>query len=70
MTYYFSPIGKNEVDCWVAGPWSPKKTLPESFSSKQIENEFCINPAFASKLGTESSPSPNPITPSGAAPSK
>lgn len=70
MAYNFPAIGKNGVDCWVANPTSPKRILPESFSSKQIEKEFRTNPAFASKLGTEMSPGPNPITPSGAAPSR
>ena len=69
-TYNFPSAGNNGVDCWVTCPWSPKRILPESLSLKQIEKEFRISPALASKLGTEILPGPSPITPSGAAPSK
>lgn len=68
--YFSSPVAKNGVDCWEVSPWSPNKILPEALSPKQTENEFLISPAFASKLGTEMAPGPNPIRPSGAAPSK
>lgn len=66
--YFFPSKGNNGVVCWPAIPWSPKNSLPESSSLKHREKEFLIYPAFASKLGTDISPSPRPKRPSGATP--
>lgn len=68
FTYNCPSEGKKEVFCWLAGPWSPKKILPESSSLKQREKEFWTKPAFARRLGTEISPGPKPKRPSGATP--
>lgn len=68
FTYNCPSEGRKEVICWVAGPWSPKKILPESSSLKQREKQFRTNPAFARRLGTEISPGPKPKRPSGATP--
>ena len=70
ISYNIPSKSKNGVDCCTVDPWSPKNNLPESSSLKHNEKESRINPDLARKLGTELSPGPKPMRPSGAVPSK